>query len=203
MSLNDVLKAVRKAFVPRKNIDFEEGGIHFELETLSTSEDVKVLEACKDLDGSQYIEGLKRNSLAFAIKLITMKNEEGNIITYDLSKEIIDFLNESTGKTESKSKFLFMVDFLSSWPGDILDVLFDAFSDMVVEAREKVKKNAKFERFKISEKPAEDKPETLKRVTETDESLEELDDNERLKKKVERELEDADRAIYEAQEKAK
>ena len=132
-----------------------------------------------------------------------MKKEDGSIETYDLSKDIIDFLNEGTGKTESKSKFLFMVDFLSSWPGDILDVLFDAFSDMVVEAREKVKKNAKFERFKISEKPAEDKPETLKRVAETDESLEELDDNERLAKKVEREIEDADRAIYEAQEKTK
>jgi hypothetical protein len=203
MSLNDVLRAIKKSFVPRKSIDFEESGTHFELETLTAIEDVKALEACKDLDGTQYIEGLKRNSLAFAIKLITMKKEDGSIETYDLSKDIIDFLNEGTGKTESKSKFLFMVDFLSSWPGDILDVLFDAFSDMVVEAREKVKKNAKFERFKISEKPAEDKPETLKRVAETDESLEELDDNERLAKKVEREIEDADRAIYEAQEKTK
>lgn len=203
MSLNDVLRAIKKSFVPRKSVDFEESGTHFELETLTAIEDVKALEACKDLDGTQYIEGLKRNSLAFAIKLITMKKEDGSIETYDLSKDIIDFLNEGTGKTESKSKFLFMVDFLSSWPGDILDVLFDAFSDMVVEAREKVKKNAKFERFKISEKPAEDKPETLKRVAETDESLEELDDNERLAKKVEREIEDADRAIYEAQEKTK
>ena len=72
---------------------------------------------------------------------------------------------------------------------------------MVVEAREKVKKNAKFERFKISEKPAEDKAEMLKRAPETEESLEGLDDNERLAKKVERELEEANRAIYEAQDK--
>lgn len=202
MSLNDVLRAIKKTFVSRKSIDFEEGKIHFELETLTAIEDVKALEACKDLGGTQYIEGLKRNSLAFAIKLITMKNEDGTTTTYDLSKGIIDFLNEDTGKTESKSKFLFMVDFLSSWPGDIIDVLFEAFSDTVAEAREKVKKSAKFERFKISEKPAEDKPEVLKRVNETEESPdEELDDNERLKKKVERELEDADRAIYEAQDK--
>jgi hypothetical protein len=201
MSLNDVLKAIKKTFVPRKSVDFEEGKIHFELETLTAIEDVKALEACKDLDGSQYIEGLKRNSLAFAIKLIVMKNEDGTTTVYDLSKDIIDFLNEETGKTESKSKFLYMVDFLASWPGDVIDILFEAFSDMVAESREKVKKSAKFERFKISEKPAEDKPEVIKRVTESEESFEGLDDNERLKKKVERELEDADRVLYEAQEK--
>jgi hypothetical protein len=202
MSLNDVLRAIKKSFVPRKNVDFEDNGIHFELETLNATEDVKVLEACKDLDGSQYIEGLKRNSLAFAIKLISMKNEDGTKTVYALSEDFIDVLNESTGKSESKSKFLYMVDFLSTWPADVIDVLFEAFSDMVVEAREKVKKSAKFERFKISEKPAEDKPEALKRVTESEEeSVEELDDNERLKKKVDRELEEADRAIYEAQDK--
>jgi hypothetical protein len=201
MSLNDVLKAMKKSFVPRKNVDFEENGVHFELETLTELEDVKALEACKDLDGSQYIEGLKRNSLAFAIKLISMKNEDGTKMEYDLSTEFIDFVDEETKKTESKSKFLYMVDFLSSWPPDVIDVLFEAFSDMVVEAREKVKKNAKFERFKISEKPTEDKAETLKRAPETEESLEGLDDNERLAKKVERELEEANRAIYEAQDK--
>ena len=201
MSLNNVLQAIKKAFVPRKNVDFEENGLHFELETLSALEDVKALEACKDLDGSQYIGGLKRNSLAFAIKLITMKNADGTKTVYDLSTEFIDLVDEETKKVESKSKFLYMVDFLSSWPPDVIDVLFEAFSDMVVEAREKVKKSAKFDRFKISEKPAEDKAEALKRVSETEGSLEGLDDNERLAKKVERELDDADRALYEAEDK--
>ena len=92
-----------------------------------------------------------------------MKNEDGTKTVYDLSIEFIDLVNEETKEVESKSKFLYMVDFLSSWPSEVIDVLFDAFSDMVAEAREKVKKNAKFERFKISEKPAEDKAETLKR----------------------------------------
>ena len=203
MSLSNVLQAIRKAFVPRKSVDFEENGLHFEMETLTALEDVKALEACKDLNGSQYIEGLKRNSLAFAIKSITMKNEDGTKTVYDLSIEFIDLVNEETKEVESKSKFLYMVDFLSSWPSEVIDVLFDAFSDMVAEAREKVKKNAKFERFKISEKPAEDKAETLKKVPETEESLEGLDDNERLAKKVERELEEANKAIYEAQDKTK
>ena len=69
MSLNDVLRAIKKSFVPRKSVDFEESGTHFELETLTAIEDVKALEACKDLDGTRVYRRTEKKFFGFCNKI--------------------------------------------------------------------------------------------------------------------------------------
>jgi hypothetical protein len=83
-----------------------------------------------------------------------------------------------------------MIDYLGQWPSTVVDLLFDAFNNMSREADDRVIKGAKFEKFALSEKPPEDKPEKLKQVVEKEEDLAGLDENQRLQKKVDRELEE-------------
>jgi hypothetical protein len=150
---------------------------------------VKILESLKNLDESQYIEGLRRHTLACSIKRIKVKGENGEDIDMDLSTESIDYTDDS-GETKSQSKFLYMIDYLGQWPSTVIDVLFDAFNNMSREADDRVIKGAKFEKFALSEKPPEDKPEKLKQIVEKEEDLAGLDENQRLQKKVDRELEE-------------
>jgi len=189
LDFSKVLSSLRKSFVPRKNVDFEEQGLHIEMEPLSSFEEVKILESLKNLDGAQYMEGLKRHSLACSIKRVRIKQENGEILDLDLSVDMIDYVDDN-GTEKSQSKFLYMIDFLGQWPSSIMDLLFDAFNDMNREVETRVIDSAKFERFKLTEKPPEDKAETFKPISETEsEEMAGLDENERLQRKVEKEIE--------------
>jgi hypothetical protein len=188
MDLAGVLKHLKKSFTPRKNVDFEEQGLHIELEPLTSIEEVKVLESLKNFEGSHYIEGLRRHSLAYSIKRIKAKGEGDDVIDFDLSSDMIEYTDES-GEKKSLSKFLYMIDYLGQWPSSIIDLLFDAFNDMSMETDDRVVKNAKFEKFKLSEKPPEEKPENFKQIIEKEEDLSGLDENQRLQRKVDKELE--------------
>jgi hypothetical protein len=199
MRFDSILNAVKKSFSPRKNVDFEEQGLHFELEPLISTEEIKVLEACKSVDETQYIEALKRNTLACSIKRMTFKDPDTKgVVDIDLSKEIVDY--EEEGLKKSKSKFLFMVDYLGQWPSSMVDLLFDVFSNMVRETESKIRTGAKFEIFKISEKPLAEKDTRPKVVQEDAEDTTGLTETERLNKKVEKELAEADEQLAEAAE---
>jgi hypothetical protein len=200
MDFSKVLSAMKKSFTPRKNVDFEEQGLHIELEPLTAGEEVKILESLKDLSGSQYIEGLKRHSLACSIKRFQVKQENGEVLDLDLSVPLVEYVDDD-GKKGTKSKFLYMIDFLAQCPSTVVDLLFDAFSDMSQEAENRVLKNAKFEKFVLSEKVPEEKPPKLKEVIENPQDVAGMDENERLQKKVDQELERETLKMQESAEK--
>jgi hypothetical protein len=186
MDFSKVLSSLKKSFSPRKSVDFEEQGLHIELEPLTASDEVKILESLKDMGGSQYIEALKRHSLACSIKRLQIK-QENELVDLDLSIPLIEYTDD-TGNKKTQSTFLYMIDFLGQCPSTVVDLLFDAFTDMVQEAQNRVVKNAKFEKFVLSEKIPESNPDKFKQVIEKEDSYEGLDENERLQKKVNREL---------------
>jgi len=190
--LSDVLKTIKSHYSKRKTIDFEEADLHVEVEPLTSLEEIKILEASKDVEGSQYIEALKRNSLACAIKKIN---------DFDLNKSDLEYEDEN-GEKKEKSKFLFMTEYLSEWPSSIIDILFNAFTEMQTEVEDKIKKDAKFERFKMSEKPTEDQPEKFRKIKETD-NVPGTTPVERLNKKVEQEINKADLKMAEKENQMK
>jgi len=194
MSLNDVLTLVNKTFKPRRKVDFEDVGLHIELEPLTSLEEVKVTESVKDAEGAEYMEALRRNSLAFAIKQINDVNLDGETITYD-----------SEGKKVTKSKFLYMQDYLGQWPSSILENLFGVFSNVVAETEDIITKKMKHEAFILSAPVAAEeppKPGELRLVKEKDEPE---DDAEVLRRRVEKEGTDAqarmDDTLAKAEEK--
>jgi len=191
---------MKKSFTPRKNVDFEEQGLHIELEPLTAGEEVKILESLKDLSGAQYIEGLKRHSLACSIKRFQVKQENGEMLDLDLSLPLVEYVDDD-GNKATKSKFLYMIDFLAQCPSTVVDLLFDAFSDMSQEAENRVLKNAKFEKFVLSEKLPAEQPAKFKEVIETPEDTVGLDENERLQKKVDQEIERETLKMQESVEK--
>lgn len=187
MSLQESLGKIKSNFSQRKNIDFDEEGLHFEIEPLTSKEEVVVLESIKDIDESEYIEALKRHTVASSIKKV---NED----------EIPDEILDEDGN--SKSRFLYMVEYLSNWPSGLIDVLFDAFTNMQKEIEDRINTNAKFERFKLSEQieDEETKAEFRRLVENTNEGLTEV---EKLKKTVDKEIEDADAHRLDTEQAAK
>lgn len=178
MELNNILKTIKSNFSPRKKVDFDEAGLHFELEPLTAEEELKVIEGCKNIEDVQYIEALKRHSLACSIKKIN--NVE---LGRDIDYEDVD------GNTLSKSKFLYMLDFISECPSSLIDVLFDAFTDMSKEIENKVLENVKFKRFEISEKlPEEGKKETLRKIKETEPIG--ITETEKMDEKIKKEIDE-------------
>lgn len=190
--LHNVLKIIKSHYSKRKTVDFEDIGLHVEVEPLTSLEEIKILEASKDVEGSQYIEALKRNTLACAIKKIN---------DLDLDKPDLEYEDEN-GEKKEKSKFLYMAEYLSEWPSSIIDVLFDAFTNMQAEIEQKIKKDAKFERFEMSEKPQEDQPEKFRKIKETD-NVPGTTPVERLNKRVEREINREDLKFAEKESQAR
>lgn len=196
MGLEAVLKIIKKSFTPRKVVDFDDVGLHFELEPLTAINEMKVMESIKDIDGALYIDALKRHSLACSIRKITLTEEGKTETLFELTGELIDYLDEN-GVKKSKSRFLYMIDFLGQWPNSMVDVLFEAHTNMQQEVETIVRKNAKYEITKITEEPQKDQESGLKMIPKEAEEIpkEELSDTERLNKKVEKELEEADQKI--------
>lgn len=193
MDFNDVLKKIKINFSPRRDVDFKEAGLHFELEPLTADEEIKVLEGCKDVEDNQYIDTLKRHSLAHSIKKIN-EIEMGD-------KEEIEAV-DSEGNAITKSKFIYMLDFLTEWPQSLIDVLFDVFNDMNKEMEAKVLKNAEFKKFAVSEEPAEEEEKkTFRKVEEPEHDIE-LTETEKMNEQVKIEADERAAHIAEMENKA-
>ncbi len=177
MKLESILQSIRENFSQRKMIDFDKEDLHFEIEPLTSKEEVIIIESLKDIEESEYIEGMKRNTLACSIKKIN---------DLDLDKDEIE--NE---EGETKSKFLYMVDYLSKFPSSLIDVLFEAFTHMAKEAEQKIKDSAKFERLLLSDEIEDEETKgAFKRVVEN--TTAGMNEIEKLKEKVDQEIENAD-----------
>jgi len=155
MSINSIFSKLKESFNTRRSVDIDEIGLHIELETPTALEEIKITEAIKELEGSAWIEGLKKNSLAYSIKRIKMGDE-------DISLENDMELESEDG--EKVSKYLYMLHQVESWPSSLRDKLFDAFSDLQMEVQKKVDDKMSFERFHFeeSEEGEEDKQEETK-----------------------------------------
>lgn len=185
MELSDIFKKIKKEFSPRKDIDFEKEGLHFEIEPLTSMEEMIVLESIQDIEGAQYIEALKRHTLACALKRINKIEIEDQVT----------FLDDK-GKEKVKSHFLFMKDYISQFPATLIDVLFDGYQNMIKGVQQKIQDNVKFERIELSEKITEEIKEKYQEIKEG--TVEGLTDTERLNKKVEEEISQEDRRMAQA-----
>ena len=189
MDFENVLKSIKGSFSPRKTIDFDEEDLHVDIEPLTSKEETIVLESCKDADDMEYIETLKRHTLACAIKKINDLDIDTDEIEYE--------------KGKSKSKFLYMKEYLARWPSTLIDVLFEAFTHMQKEIEQHVKATARYERVLLSETvpvEEEEKGEFRRTVENTSEGLTEV---EKLKEQVDKEQQDEEVRMSDSEQTAR
>lgn len=186
MELNEVLKKIKTTFTLHKRVDFDDYDLHIEMEPLTTQEELKVLEACTDLEGAAYLEGLKKHSLAFAIKKITTGGKD-----LDLNENEFKYVDDD-GMEKSMSKYLMLVEQIGEWPASLRDLIFEAFNDLQQELESKIREKGKFERFLVNEPPSEEEtvPSGMRRVKEAKEDAE-MTDAEKLTRTVEKEMDTA------------
>jgi hypothetical protein len=190
MGLKDIFSKIKKAFYIKRDIVFEEVGVTIRLEALTSAEELRVLEACKDLEGAIYIEGIKKHSLAYSIRKIN---------DMEFSGEYVDYEDEN-GKPATESRHLFMLKQVEEWPSTLRDVLFGAFSNLQEELEHMITQKAKFERFVLKTpepEPAKRQeagvPEGFRKIVEpTDQSEDEV---ELVNKIAQKEIEDAQSEI--------
>ena len=187
MGLDEIFKKIKKNFSPRKFVDFKEEGIHFEMEPLTSVEELVIMESLQEIDGAQYIEALKRNSLACALKKIN-DTEIGEEIKY----------TDENGEEKIKSRFLYMQKYISRFPSSLIDTLFEAYTNMTKIVQQKIEENAKYEKIELSEEVQEEVKEKFRKIKE--ESTEGLTETERLEKRVKEEISDADARLAQATE---
>lgn len=191
-TLDQILGKIRKQFKIRRPVDFDD--LHFEMEPLTSMEEVKVLEACSELEGAEYLEAMKRLSLAYAIKMI-------NDMTFEEGEEVAV---EEDGEVKTKSKFLVLRDYISKWPTAFINSLFDAYTNILEEASDAVKNKMKFTEYKMAEAPEvekeqEEAPGGMKVVKE---STQPETPAEALQQQVDREIDTANAAMAEAEANA-
>jgi hypothetical protein len=192
MNLKNIFKKVKEDVRIRKEVDFPSIGITIYMEPPTSMEEVKILSSCQDLEGAEYIGGVKIHSLAYAIKKIN-DTELSDDDDYD-------YVNKN-GEKENLSKYLYMVRQLEEWPSAVRDILFEAFTDMQNEMEEKIKSMAKFKRFTTTtQSDAEESESKYRRVDEKED--ENLDEVEKLNKKVKEEIDQANMELDRAAQKA-
>ena len=190
MNINELMASIKQKTTPRKKVDFNEYDLHFELEPLTSIDEMKILGTSKNFDGAEYIDAVKKCTLACSIKKIN---------DIDLSGDTVEY-TESDGIKKSKSKFLYMSEYLGSWPSIVLDVLFEAFGDMQMEAESKIRETAKFERFKLTEKVEIETPSKFRKIEEKDSAGD--SEVETLNKQVEKEVSEVNQGIADAESEA-
>jgi len=178
MDLSALLKKIQKEFRNRKKVTIENLGIDLDLEILTVAEEQKVLAAIKDLEAAEYVEGLKRYTLALAIRKLG---------EFELDADTFEYTENEQPK--SKSKLLFMTERLAEWPSNLIDTIFGAYTDLQAEVDTKVGTSVKYEKFQVTTAIPDVKPK-LRRVEE-DETPADMDDVDRLNKQVEKEIETA------------
>jgi hypothetical protein len=178
MNIQEILNGIRKTFNKSKLVEMKDLGLTFEIESLTSEEELKVLEACKDIDGASYISWIKRYSLAYAIKKLN-----GLVIPDDVSYE-------EEGKNKSKSKFLYMGEQIAQWPSSLLDMLFEVYTNLQTEIENTITSKVKFELFTPSEPLKEPTENKFKRIEEKEEEGE--TETDKLNKIVKKELEQAE-----------
>lgn len=179
MNVSNIFADIRKKLVKRTPIDIEEYGLHIELEPLTVKEEAKVLAVCQPLEGTEYINGLKNSSIAYAIKKI-------NDADFESDEEII--YTEDDGSTSRKSKYIFLLSQVEQWPASLRDVIFEAFSDMQMRLEQNIKDHSKYERFQAKKAPTVEAPDGFKRVEEAKEDAD-ATETERMNKQVAQEIE--------------
>jgi hypothetical protein len=175
MNLMSTLKNLNEKYVVKRTLKFDDLDISIGLQTLSSLEEVKTLESCKDLEGSLYLQTIKRNSLAYAIREVNGVALEAEIVKEDGKKV---------------SRFLFLCDCLDGWSAPVRDTLFEMFTDMNLELEDRISKSAKFTKFNMATPDFKEIKPMFRRVEEPEEPENEVD---ALKKKVDKEI-DAENA---------
>ena len=189
-SLKSLFVKIKKTFELKRVVDFPEYGLSFELRPLTSREELKVLEACKDFEGAIYIDALKKHSLAYGIKRINeLSFEEDSDLEYE----------DDAGKPVKVSSYLFLLEKIDELPSTFRDTLFDVFSNLLEEMEHKITDKAKFEKFTIQPPPAPEPkqdsgaPPGFRRVEEPKDEPE--DEMEKMERQAKREVEQAQMAI--------
>ena len=179
MNLASALQNLNEMFTIKRTVTLETINMTLELKTLTALDEVKVLESCKDFEGSQYVQMLKRNSLAYSIQ---------GVNGVPLDDEI------QVSENEKLSKFMFLCGYLDTWPSAIRDLLFEVFTDMNVEVENKVKESMKFERYSVDNPSFEEVKPMFRRVDEPEPE----DEADKLKKQVDEEISAEDSKLSQA-----
>jgi len=189
MDLKNLFSTIKNTFNVKRIVEFDD--LHIIMEPLNTPEEMKILEACSGT-GDGYISQLKKSSLAFAIRVIGVKDETGKFNDTEFRDEVVEHLVDD--KVVKESKYLYMLHHIESWPVPFRDILFEAFDDMLLEIESIINKKVRFERFNIQTVPENTKreepgvPAGYKKVKEPEEEA--ITDAEKLNHQVKKEAEE-------------
>jgi hypothetical protein len=164
MAFKDILNQIKDKLYYSKTITISD--IPIELRLLSIYEEQKLsseAEIKEGMDPLAVLNEIRKMTLAYSIRR--------------MSDEVFpDIIEIQTGdKIEKKTRYLFLMDILSSLPSTAIDVLFEAYVDLKEEAEDKFKTQYKYDWYKT---PEQREAERVKKQEEERKATEKKDEEE-------------------------
>jgi hypothetical protein len=189
MDLQKAFQSLKTAYSVSKDVTLDELGIVLTLEPPDSTIESSIIEACSDVDGGAYLEAVKDHSLAYAIRALNGERIQ------DVIK-----VNGEDGEVIEKTRYLFMLEQVRSWPQPLKDLVFDAYSDLLSEIQTKIEAGVKFERFVVSSSVVKPPvPDDFKMV---EDPGEELTDVEKVTQQVRDEQEQVEQTMAQTESRA-
>jgi hypothetical protein len=139
MNLFSVFDVLKKKFTVIKKIEFKDLDLCIYLEPLTAAEEIRALEACKDVTQNAFISEFKKTALAYGIKQIN---------DIDLRDDAMQF---DTDDGKKVTKYIYFRDQIAKWPAVLRDSLFEGYNEMQKEAENRAQENIKFDRFVVKD----------------------------------------------------
>lgn len=176
MNLQEAFNNIKQSFMVTRDVDL--GGTNITLVPLTAEEEIKVMESCKEFEGSMYLVEFKRHTLAYSIRKVD---------NVEVSAEV-DVTGDD-GKPARMTRVLFILKMLQQWDSTLRDTLYEAYSDLLLELDAKVSAKAKFNRFAVARKSltAGKEEEVIPGFKKVEESKADMTEAERMSERVKQE----------------
>lgn len=149
MGLMDLLESIKDSVDVRKTVEIRGHKIVIGLLTLEDEQKINAKDSETDgLEGVAYVNAIRKNLLSYSIRSVDGE-EIPDYIEHE--QEIAQEDGTVDKKVIRMEKALFLKKFLSNFPVQVIDTLFDVYVDIREESEVKINKEIKYEWFKNPE----------------------------------------------------
>ena len=192
MNLQKIFSSIKQTLTITRDVTI--GDYTITLSPLTAEQEIEVMEACKDFDGAAYLVGFKLHTIAYAV--CKMNGEE-------IPSEV-ELSGTDDQKPSKMTRHLFLLKMFQTWESAIRDMVYEVYSDLLLELDDKIEKTAKFKRFvvaKTSEEAGKEE-EPLPGFKKVEESKSDLTDAEKLSEQVRKEVDNVQIAMSQQNQEA-
>jgi len=169
MGLFESLEKIKKKVNRTKDVDFFGSSVTLRILTAKEEDNVSNLEGEEKVEVQQIISNMRKNILAYALHAVDGEVFPDVIVSKD-----------SEGNEKKQTKFIFVLEYLSTLSTSFVDSLFDSYLDFKEESNKEVLDNFKWEWYKTPEQREKEYEEKAKKLMKKNQQEDSDDESEEV-----------------------